>query len=418
MGVVAETVQAASIPEMATGNRSRVAGASERVPELDGLRGLAILLVILCHYISNSRGGTSLPFAYFSRMFSLGWSGVDLFFVLSGFLIGGILLDARAAPNYFRAFYVRRVHRILPVYYVWISLFALTSFLLLRFSPEVVEATHLQSPMPVAYYYLFFQNLVSATYVGLAWYWISITWSLAVEEQFYLITPPLIRFLSPRRLTSVLIAVVVLAPVVRYFAVTSWPGGREAAYILLPCRADSLALGILATVAWRTPRVKQWLAAHLRLLRFALLALFSGLLVLLKWYPTPYHLLTQTLGFSWLAWFYACLMLLALLATESWAARLFRFRPLRELGTVSYCVYLIHFLVLAACHRLILGSAPSYGDLPGAGVTLLAFTLTIGIAKLSWKYFEQPLLRRGQACSYWPARQAADVGLVAPKAAT
>ena len=417
MSVAPHSVQAAAMPEVAVGRRNRVAGASERVPELDGLRGLAILLVILCHYISNSSGGSSLPFAYFSRMFSLGWSGVDLFFVLSGFLIGGILLDARTAPNYFRAFYIRRVHRILPVYYAWISLFAITSFLLLRFLPGV-DSARLQSPMPVAFYYLFFQNLVSASYLGLAWYWVSITWSLAVEEQFNLITPPLIRFLNLRRLTSLLISAVVLAPVVRYFVVMSWQGGREAAYILLPCRADSLALGILAALAWRTPRVKQWLAVHLRLLRLVLLVLFSGLLVLLKWFPTPYHLLTQTLGFSWLAWFYACLMLLALLDTQSWSARLFRFRPLRALGTISYCVYLIHFLVLAACHRLILGSGPRYADFPGAATTLLAFALTIGIAKLSWKYFEQPLLRRGQACSYWPAPQPSDTALVAPKAAT
>jgi peptidoglycan/LPS O-acetylase OafA/YrhL len=92
---------------------------SGRIPELDGLRGFAILLVIICHYVANA-DHARLGFwpHHILNILAIGWSGVDLFFVLSGFLIGGILLEARTAPNYFRAFYMRRVHRILPIYYV------------------------------------------------------------------------------------------------------------------------------------------------------------------------------------------------------------------------------------------------------------------------------------------------------------
>src|SRR5271165_1527721 len=97
-----------------------------RIPELDGLRGIAIGLVILCHYVGNP-GHSALGF-WPNRLllaFTVGWSGVDLFFVLSGFLIGGILLDARTSPNYFRTFYLRRAHHILPIYYAWILLYVL-----------------------------------------------------------------------------------------------------------------------------------------------------------------------------------------------------------------------------------------------------------------------------------------------------
>ena len=104
--------------------------SNSRIPELDGVRGVAILLVVLYHYLYMGNFGTG-PFAVFiAKITSLGWTGVDLFFVLSGFLIGGILLDHRASGNYFKTFYVRRVCRILPVYFLWVGLFFVLGWLL------------------------------------------------------------------------------------------------------------------------------------------------------------------------------------------------------------------------------------------------------------------------------------------------
>jgi peptidoglycan/LPS O-acetylase OafA/YrhL len=95
--------------------------SKQRIPELDGLRGLAILLALVFHYITQE--GAQLPGsvpAMLQRFVIMGWTGVDLFFVLSGFLIGGILMDVRGSPRYSKTFYSRRFFRIVPIYYLWI----------------------------------------------------------------------------------------------------------------------------------------------------------------------------------------------------------------------------------------------------------------------------------------------------------
>jgi peptidoglycan/LPS O-acetylase OafA/YrhL len=116
-----------------------------RVPELDGLRGVAILIVIVYHYVGT--GPKSPPGSVLGIVrdsFRIGWSGVDLFFILSGFLIGGILLDARSSPKYFQTFYLRRVHRILPIYYLLVAVYALAAFLTVGHAPPPLEMSPLR----------------------------------------------------------------------------------------------------------------------------------------------------------------------------------------------------------------------------------------------------------------------------------
>src|SRR5260370_30236825 len=168
---------------------------SARILELDGLRGLAILLVILCHYVGNPNHA---PLGFwphrFLSAFAVGWSGVDLFFVLSGFLIGRVLPDARNSPHYFRAFYMRRIFRILPIYYLWTLLFSATATVVLVFFPcrlGVTSGDLLRVPVQLLFLQNFWPGMLRFT-----WMWFAVTWSLAVEEQFYLLAPPLIRYLS------------------------------------------------------------------------------------------------------------------------------------------------------------------------------------------------------------------------------
>ena len=156
---------------------------SHRVPELDGIRGTAILVVVIFHWIA-------LPGVYIlperlERLLSFGWSGVDLFFVLSGFLIGGILFDARDATNYFKVFYMRRFYRILPLYGA-ICLSTVAIF-------YVHLSTHAwlfdRAKIPWYAYLTFGQNFWIVTFRTLGNWPLAVTWSLAVEEQFYLTLP-------------------------------------------------------------------------------------------------------------------------------------------------------------------------------------------------------------------------------------
>src|SRR5580704_13450860 len=196
--------------------QSEVHKRRSRIPELDGLRGIAILSVVGFHYISG-QGLTGGPVtAFLQKAVGLGWSGVDLFFVLSGFLIGGILVDAHDSPNYFRAFYARRFFRIIPIYFAWVLLYVILTTLARRIvqihsnsgRPEMAG-------IPVYIHFLFLQNVWPITYFGLGGAWLSQTWSLAVEEQFYLISPWLIRSLSKGSLYLTLFAVIISTPFLR-----------------------------------------------------------------------------------------------------------------------------------------------------------------------------------------------------------
>src|SRR5579863_5873406 len=246
----------------------------ERIPELDGLRGTAILLVILCHYVGvaeHSQLGV-WPHRFLSA-FAIGWTGVDLFFVLSGFLIGGILVDARNSPNYFKTFYMRRVFRIFPIYYLWIAIFAgvvlaRTWFLHGGISGSTNEL------MRVPVQLLFLQNYF-AEMPALAWIWFGVTWSLAVEEQFYLVAPPLIRFFSPKKIQVLLVTTICLAPLLRLYVLEHVKEGNYLAVFAMPCRADALAWGILLAIGWRSKKFREWLQTREREIRWSVLAMLA-----------------------------------------------------------------------------------------------------------------------------------------------
>lgn len=163
-------------------------GSRHHLQELDGLRGFAILLVLCSHLVSLPPGGRS-PFVdrLVGMILGLGWVGVDLFFVLSGFLITGILVQSRGGPHYFRNFYARRSLRIFPLYYLFLAIATFISPLLL--SPESI----LTLPKEHAWvYWLYLSNFGGKPSEAFAH-----TWSLAVEEQFYLVWPAIVFFAKP-----------------------------------------------------------------------------------------------------------------------------------------------------------------------------------------------------------------------------
>lgn len=248
---------------------------SRRIPELDGLRGIAILLVLYYHYVESS---PVLP-SFLSALGRLTWSGVDLFFVLSGFLIGGILLNARESPNYFKAFYVRRAYRILPIYAA-----TLAGFWLLRALTQVEYSDNaslqwlFSRPFAWYSYATFIQNFSMSYYGNLGPAWLGATWSLAVEEQFYLTLPLMIKYVRPRRLPFLLGIVILFAPVFRTLLRLFIAQGEVGTLVLMPSRADALMLGVVAALFLRTENLRQALVAAKKSLYVAQAVLFCGMI--------------------------------------------------------------------------------------------------------------------------------------------
>jgi peptidoglycan/LPS O-acetylase OafA/YrhL len=383
-----------ALPEPATG----------RIRELDGVRGLAILLVLVWHYLVCEVGAPPPLF----RILNVTWSGVDLFFVLSGFLIGGILIDHRDAPNYFSVFYRRRICRIFPLYYAFFL-----AFVLLRHRLELGAASAwlFERPMPLWSYATFTQNFLMAKTGSLGPAALAATWSLAIEEQFYLLLPIVIRFVPVRRLPYVLAPFIAVAPMARM-----WFYGRDGASVgwevLLICKTDALLLGVVC--AWLIRRYGVRLAAAASFLR---IAFFSCLgFVALAQYVTVTPAISMLIH-SFLAVGFAALILLVLVTPASPIARLTRVRWLRWLGVVSYGVYVIHELILGIVYGVARRDWPHFLSLRDLVLPAIALVVTLLVAAASYRWFERPILDIGRRWEYAKPSRPAAIPSAAPAAA-
>lgn len=279
------------------------------IPELDGIRGVAIAMVLLFHYFYVPAAVTPGGLAeHVLRPLRVGWTGVDLFFVLSGFLIGGILLDERQSSSYFKTFYARRFYRIVPLYAVVLCacyLFAL-----------LVEHDHAPQfswmfliRLPWLPYVFFAQNFWMASRNTLGMPGLGATWSLAVEEQFYLTLPLIVWLFGPRRLRHILVGMIIGAPILRTILCFAWSGKYMLPFMLMPCRADSLLLGVLAAIVMRTPASRLWIENHRRTIVVVMLVLLAGC-VFVSPYPTSF--LMKSIGYTWIALLYAISLVYAL----------------------------------------------------------------------------------------------------------
>ena len=385
--------------------------AGARIPELDGLRGLAILLILLGHHFSSHlqpEPGSLLVYLIIALRYT--WTGVDLFFVLSGFLIGGILLDQRQAVNYYRVFYVRRICRIFPLYYLLLLLF----FGLLAVGAGVVSPWLFQNPLPFLSYFTFTQNFASVyyvVYVGAPAAWMGVTWSLAVEEQFYFVMPWVMRKVQARRLPLILLGVIGLSLLLRVFIYNNFAVGSIANYVLTPTRVDGLMMGVLIAYALRQPRWKQTLIAQRRLVTVAFWLLSGGLVGLNIWrqeLATAESIVMATIGYTWIGLFYSLLLLLLLLNQGRRVTTFFRNPVMRWLGEISYSFYLVHIPIIGLCFGGMLGMNPRIANLKEFLVALVALALSLGLATISWRWLEKPIVRWGHSFQYQAPNASAD----------
>lgn len=348
------------------------------IPGIDGLRAFAVLGVLLYHLTA--------PYA------GLGWSGVNLFFVISGFLITRILLETRDTENYFSSFYARRALRIFPIYYVTVL------------ACIVVDALHSRPLNDVWYYFVYLQNhLLAATYFRpAAPAFLYHTWSLAVEEQFYLIWPFVVWLVPRHRLVHVCIALIVIAQASRVALFWTSENYYYPVVLLLP-QADTLAAGALLACLHRGVSV----GLYHRIVACAAAAGGAGLLTFITvlGYPalrgpeTYLHTPAGGLLFTSLALlFFSVVGIVASHGDGSALAgsvtvRLLEWRVLRGIGRISYGVYMYHTLTISYGQTLINRALAGLGFMTLAEMSWpirdgLMIALTVGIAWLSWRFFE------------------------------
>lgn len=360
-----------------------------RIPALDGIRGLAISLVLWFHTYGPLRNNIpNHPFlGKITELGSFTLSGVDLFFVLSGFLIGGILLDAVNSPSYFSTFYIRRAYRILPPY---AAILVLTLVMNLCFQRE-----HLWQFL---YYPLFLQNFQMAATASWGAIHLEVTWSLAVEEQFYLTMPWIVRAVSRRTLALILLVLIVAAPLLRAILLYAFPDNWLTARVLMPCRADTLAIGVLIALGLRTPsavsimRRYAWVA-------YALLAVLSVIGLRALWGGfEPLVGKAFGLDYSFFAILYGLLLLSTFLSRR--LSAIFSFGLLRFMGSIAYGLYLVHLPVRLMLEKALVYFRPKSGSAADILVTTVSVGVSIAVATVSWKYFEKPLVQRGHRYTY------------------
>lgn len=356
------------------------------MPELDSLRGIAILLVLLLHGFAYAVDSAS--FAGAARRFmaatSYGWIGVQLFFVLSGFLITGILLDGKARPDYYRRFYIRRALRILPAYYALLLVLALltqTSWL----------GQHSVGVPFVLLSFIYLSNVTTLFGVPLQY---TVLWSLAVEEHFYLIWPAIVRWLSRGSLGFVALGIFLASPIMR--VLTMHFGSLVAANFYTWCNADGLALGALVSITLRgsVRRSLLWYLSGLGVTGSTAILAIGARTGVLTWVSASgfaLRLSILNIGF-------AALLVFTLLVGTSSRKFLVNIRPFQFLGQISYGVYLVHMLFFYAYDQLALRFWPSGTVLSGHfGKVVLRFIcagiVSIALATLSRRFFEEYFLR-------------------------
>jgi peptidoglycan/LPS O-acetylase OafA/YrhL len=357
-----------------------------RLPEVDGLRGVAIWLILLGHffvayYAKDLRAASPVVFNLCSRFM---W-GVDLFFVISGFLIGGILLDHRHSTAMVKTFYLRRVLRIWPLYFFLVLLLA---------GPTYAMGFPAQARyLPFWSYLLFVQNIpMSLGFWALFAY--APLWSIAVEEQFYLAAPLLVRKTPIRRIKQILFVAVCSAVAARWVCLSgTW---LNDAFTL--CRLDAIAIGFFGALIIRKEVVSLQKLLNARALCLLAILMVPGFLAVAAYSNLPLYL--GALTPSYIALFFLVVVLLAVQDSSAVLKRILRNPFLTVSGKFCYFLYLFHLTILYNVELFL--------DNPILA-RLISLPVCLGLAFISWRFFESPLIAIGHRWSYSAAPEPTEV---------
>jgi peptidoglycan/LPS O-acetylase OafA/YrhL len=383
-----------------------VGSAITHLPALDGVRGAAILLVLACHtsnYLDSFAHWRAAGGRVLFWTFGAGWVGVDLFFVLSGFLITRILLATRDSPNFFKNFYARRVLRIFPLYVAFCVALLLQS---------------MRHPTPgyrgdLVSLLLYYNNFRSALFSFHIYYALQ-CWSLAVEEHFYLVWPLVVAFAPPRRLRTICLVGIALSFGARLFALSHGLSAR-AVPILTPCRLDGLLVGAWLADAFRNPEA--W--SQVRRYRRSVLAIAAlGLGVIVAYQHGCFNWIQHVkrddlpkyaqLGFAPIVFLVSILFGSFLVEAISGGllSSCMRWRWLRAFGKYSYSIYLFHMIIVVGCRKVLLRFAPGIlGSWTLEPFFLVAAALlTLACAFVSYHVYEEQFLKLKR---WFPAHSAA-----------
>ena len=376
----------------------------KHIPQLDGLRGVAILLVMF-HHLIPYRPAAHVLGKLLNAFQGIGWAGVDLFFVLSGFLITGILHDAKGSDSFFTNFYARRILRIFPLYYTWLFL-CTAVFSHFAFGHAAAPADHQWM------WWLYVSNYESA-FLGNANVWIGLFWSLAVEEHFYLVWPALIRFSSRRQALAISSFLVLVASAFRAYFILH--GNHAAPYFWTFCRMDDLAFGAIVALLMRGS-----VPLHKFVVPARVIGAITGVVALaltIACHAVIWKPIMQLVALPAFGIFFGCALILTVIPDQSHGLRrVLNTRFLRTFGKYSYGLYIFHPAVGYFIERLRLLPARMVlaNDLL---MTMIAISISFAIAYASFNLFEQRFLKLKKYFSYRPVNKTvektADVGVLA-----
>jgi peptidoglycan/LPS O-acetylase OafA/YrhL len=361
--------------------KSQPEGADRRIVALDGVRGLMTILVVLSHYFGEVPHGLSV--------FLLGRMAVETFFVLSGFLVGGLILGKMHHDNFFQVFYVRRVCRTLPIYFF--SVLLITAML----AATGASWRDADVSFPAWSYFTFTQNFFMAETHSVGAHWLSPSWTLAIEEQFYVLAP-LTFLLVPRRYLAATLIAAAAASVGCRIAVYGFGfANQSAAHVLLPTNADVLICGLLAALAARLAIVRRGALDYaLRLAPIVLLLCLAFLGVLAGRRSSAFAVLYPLLTAAAAATF-----LLSLVRGAPEAQR-FCSRILCFFGRTSYAIYLTHLPILGLMHGLLLGARPDVVTPAQWLVTLASLPLCVVAGWVLTRLIEEPITAYGRTWTW------------------